>query len=947
MANQLTAMCAVASFLWLTHNLEDHQIIEQPRLSSFLVLLIAALSSYFVSFCAIWLPGNNGRFDDELGPLKATRTNLPKKPRRYFLPGLIICVVLRLEIFHHVTFDLQCSKAGIEACLPLLILLYELLPGRRTRPRAGGGDGDEEDPDDPGMTVYEAIGGWFHASKGSLSIAVLLLTVGTYLASSQEIRSTFLCASHDRSALVLGFQLAGVLLDAAIAIMLWRILAWARTTRSRLRTLGGILLVSSLGTGLLNWTSRFAVPTRPAGIRFRGPDPLYIFDVVVDGLVFSVFLVASSLLATEGSPLSLAGIITFLFGLLLAVQKTMLCGTWENTSPAITYFAFLFVCVGFSSFIYANNIRSVVFLHRAFVVFLLVFLTITATIYTPVKALKPVSNHPLSRIIYDARVEADRWLRHATVSSSLPVAIQEYRERHDGRDPPPKFDIWYDFAKDRRSAILDHFPQIENDLLPFWGMPPSKVREDVRRAAGEPDIAMLQIKSRRARHNLPPANPYKPVMDDLVDLVKGFVEHLPDMELAINLDERPRVLAPWADVQRIAKAAQRKRISKLLPRGSPALEEMPAAQPAVLDKLLAQKTFTPVKELREMTALTCPPGTKARAATHWDIRDLCISCAKPQSQGQFLTNWTLSQEICHQSDLLRLHSFYMTQPELRPLQELLPVFSRAKTDSYRDILIPLRRITEPAEPSTQAFDMKWKKLFWRGKVDRLRSSHELVRGGHLERLVHLLSTPARSERTRLLLPNKKGLAYEQVPTGQLNDLLALDVAFASYSACKAAKDGRGNCEDVGKLFPQKPDDADPLRNQYVVVVDTDNGPPREFLRTLRSSSAPFYASIFKEWYSERLMPWVHFVPVDLRFHALHSTLTYFLGIQKKDGRKMNGREVELAARQEDGKWIAEEGKRWAEKALRREDMEVYLFRLLLEWGRVIDDNRDEIGFVLS
>jgi hypothetical protein len=290
----------------------------------------------------------------------------------------------------------------------------------------------------------------------------------------------------------------------------------------------------------------------------------------------------------------------------------------------------------------------------------------------------------------------------------------------------------------------------------------------------------------------------------------------------------------------------------------------------------------------------------------------------------------------------------MTPPELRPLQELVPVFSRAKTNSYSDILIPLSRITEPAEPSTEAFDMKWKKLFWRGKVDRLRSSHELVCGGHRERLVHLLSAPARSERTRLLLPSKNAWAYEQVPTGQLNDLLAPDVAFSSYSACKAAKDEKKDCDHhAGDLFPQKPDYADPLRNQYVMVVDTDSGPPREFLRTLRSSSVPFYASIFAEWYSERLMPWVHFVPVDLRFHALHSTLTYFLGLQKRDGRRMNGREVEMAARQEDGKWIAEEGKRWAEKALRREDKEVYLFRLLLEWGRVVDDHRDEIGFVLS
>jgi hypothetical protein len=56
--------------------------------------------------------------------------NLPKKPRRYFLPGLVLCILLRLEIFHRVTLDLQCSKAGIEVNIAfpipigLVLLLY-------------------------------------------------------------------------------------------------------------------------------------------------------------------------------------------------------------------------------------------------------------------------------------------------------------------------------------------------------------------------------------------------------------------------------------------------------------------------------------------------------------------------------------------------------------------------------------------------------------------------------------------------------------------------------------------------------------------------------------------------------------------------------------------------------------------------------------------------------
>lgn len=103
--------------------------------------------------------------------------------------------------------------------------------------------------------------------------------------------------------------------------------------------------------------------------------------------------------------------------------------------------------------------------------------------------------------------------------------------------------------------------------------------------------------------------------------------------------------------------------------------------------------------------------------------------------------------------------------------------------------------------------------------------------------------------------------------------------------------------------------------------------------------------LIQEWYSERLMPWLHFVPVDLRFHALHSTLAYFTGLQGKG--LINGRNVAMQSRVDNAKWIAQEGKKWAAKVARKEDAEVYLFRLLLEWGRVINDERDGMKFELG
>ncbi len=130
-----------------------------------------------------------------------------------------------------------------------------------------------------------------------------------------------------------------------------------------------------------------------------------------------------------------------------------------------------------------------------------------------------------------------------------------------------------------------------------------------------------------------------------------------------------------------------------------------------------------------------------------------------------------------------------------------------------------------------------------------------------------------------------------------------------------------------------------------MLLDTSDGPPPNLLQVLRSNSVPVLSSIFQQWFTERLMPWVHFIPIDTRYHALHSTMSYFIGL---DGRgTLNGRKQITPGRTEDARWIAQQGRKWAEKAMRKADMEVYLFRLLLEWGRVIDDNRDSLSFVLK
>lgn len=102
---------------------------ERPRLSTLLVLLLSGAICLLASYSSKWLPGADGRFaaghrQPHDGPLlnlapdeafsKGLASHSPNRPRRYSLPMLVLCIVLRLETFHRVNYEQQCASAGIE-----------------------------------------------------------------------------------------------------------------------------------------------------------------------------------------------------------------------------------------------------------------------------------------------------------------------------------------------------------------------------------------------------------------------------------------------------------------------------------------------------------------------------------------------------------------------------------------------------------------------------------------------------------------------------------------------------------------------------------------------------------------------------------------------------------------------------------------------------------------
>ncbi|KAI9755828.1 MAG: capsule-associated protein CAP1 [Lichina confinis] len=104
---------------------------------------------------------------------------------------------------------------------------------------------------------------------------------------------------------------------------------------------------------------------------------------------------------------------------------------------------------------------------------------------------------------------------------------------------------------------------------------------------------------------------------------------------------------------------------------------------------------------------------------------------------------------------------------------------------------------------------------------------------------------------------------------------------------------------------------------------------RHFYTFLHSKSLVYKLTIFCEWHHDWLKPWLHYIPWSLRGDKYVETVRYLT--QEEGGR---ARAPRLISHKRD----------WAQRALRNEDLEAWFFRLLLEYGWAIDDQREMIGY---
>lgn len=890
---------------------------------------------------------------------------------------LVLALCLRAGILREVIRNVQCASASWAPLLPIAFALWDYWTVQRKRRRRRT---VTESDDDAGASVYDALERSVASTPYAVLVAVCLVCFGGMLAlrSTSVPQSTYICAAVlPYGWLVPQLQRLGSALDVVIVFCIAQLVVahgerGARSAALRFASVGYALLFSA-ATLLTIGTVYFI---------FQAEDRTWITTIpycyawsVAKLDLYIAFTLVCALLALVHIGL----MTTALLAKFTSIMTITTASAWSNGHPfppSPAGLAFLAICLtilGFMSYAHmeaisgerSNNSTGKLF-HKVPSMFYLVLLILLFT-WTGLWATHRTSVyfHPIDMLIYEAHGHHQAYLTQTSASRSLADAVNNYQTRYR-RPPPAGFHHWYKYATDRNATVLDDFDSIHRDLLPFYGLTPRQIRDRTWELVANPwnDVADISIRNGTVDISPNVFPTHKWMLEGILEMVGKFAKWLPDMDLAFNLNDECRVNAPFENLKSLRAAGE---YWGRIEDGKRKVKPFSADRAQHWFSIPAEpEEKTPLKEMSWQYTFHrignngCPPSSPARTQRLWDTGSLCTSCTAPQSLGAFLSNWTTAADICHQPDLADLHGLYMSPAAFKTTHELYPVFSQSKAHGFNDILYPSawnyldKAKYDPNDDyPDKPFPEKANTLFWRGATSEgVSQGRGQWRGMTRQRFIHLANNINNTSPPQpLLLPiNDDGtqLAYQNLPVSKLTELLSTDVHVVDNIARCAGQD----CENQAREFAPL---VEPIEFQhhwnYKYLLDLDGaGFSGRFIPFLQSKSLPFKAALFREWWDDRLTPWLHFVPLDIRGQGFWATLAYFHGIDGTlQGQKgeAGALEIKVDAHARDAERIAMDGRKWAEQVLRKEDMEIYFFRLLLEWGRLTDEERDEIGFEMN
>lgn len=256
--------------------------------------------------------------------------------------------------------------------------------------------------------------------------------------------------------------------------------------------------------------------------------------------------------------------------------------------------------------------------------------------------------------------------------------------------PSSGFDKWYAYSTERSSEIIDDYDSIYHDLLPFWYLSPAELRSRTWEMTSNPwnNIPGIVIRNGSAQAGLHIPGSHRWMIDGVIESLKPFVQWLPDMDIAFNLNDECRVMMRHEELSSMlgknsSTGDSSGKISSDWSQqravGWKEVPEEPISE-TVFEDLSTANIFVPYG------SDSCPASSRARRERVSNRSCACLSCAEPHSFQGFVQNWSLAADICHQPDLANLHGFFLSPAAFKGTHKLMPVFSQSKVHGYNDIL---------------------------------------------------------------------------------------------------------------------------------------------------------------------------------------------------------------------------------------------------------------------
>ncbi|KAF5354282.1 hypothetical protein D9756_007151 [Leucocoprinus leucothites] len=518
-------------------------------------------------------------------------------------------------------------------------------------------------------------------------------------------------------------------------------------------------------------------------------------------------------------------------------------------------------------------------------------------------------SHPILELIREAERKWEEKLQRA--SKSLTEAVLEYRRRYK-RDPPKGFDLWWEYAMEHNVQLPDEYDQIFHDLEPFWGMEPSdlfKIQAELEtkfdsytigKITGDAPVGIVTYAFTEGRYDQLIAGSRK-----ILEILKGIEHLLPEFRMTISPHDGPNRLSDWGVKQATLEAA-------------------------------AAKTHIEREALPKVTSSgwisACPPNSLARR-----IPINLDRPPPPPTKKTFIYDHKKTMDPCIHPDHFHHHGQFLSHNSgPGPQHAMVPEFSYCATTLHHNIRIPVPygwvSDINPREEDPEFEDKSDERLLWRGSntgmfhasKTRWQNSHRdfLVRyTNEIEGAVDVLM-PSAGEDKRVGPPRK-------LKTKSINPAL-FDVAFSNKPiACSESV-----CPKLEELYPWRPYMGQAQAGEYRYVLDVDgNGWSGRFKRLITSNSLIFKSTIYPEWYTDRVQPWVHYIPVQVDLSDLHDSLVFFRGDGNGEG-----------SHEDIGRKIAMAGREWSLKFWRKEDLNAYFFRLILEYARIMSKDRAAMSY---